>query len=780
MMQMQHRQPAAVKAIGQAVYERANLPIVPPEVTEGLGSAMANRVNDFRADAAIATLRRLLHGTGAGWSSYVTPRCRASLARRALCVVLLLVVTAGTIAAAEANRRPKKGEPAPHRPPNVVLITLDTTRADRISGCGSNEGHTPFLKTIAATGVCYSAAVSVAPLTLPAHATLLTGQVPAGHGAVDNGTSALAAEVPTLASILAGSGYQTAAVVASRVLDRRFGLDRGFQTYDDSMTAEKVGEYGYAERDAEAVTTAALGWLSTADRSRALFLWVHYYDAHAPYEPPDRWLASAGGAYEGEIAFVDDQVRRLLKSAGLEPSPSTVVAVVGDHGESLGEHGESRHGVFLYGATLNVPLVVAGGGLPAGKRIDTLVGIRQLPSTLLKLLNLGLEADLPGPSLPLPDSEADDSVSAGVFSETRMPRSAYGWSPLKALTREGWRYIEAPRPELYDLKKDPNELDNVVDRLPDLAMEMHTALAALVADVKPVTASEPVIDAELAASLMELGYLSGMSGADEGGSLDPKDGMRLLERLNRAKALLETGQVSQARAILIELVDANPGNVPFRTHLARAQLAAGDTESAIATYRSAIELNPSLHFLHLNLADAELAMGDLAAARSSFERALELYPRSARAWIALAEIAGRQGEAERELQLLEEAVAAGTCSAVIETRLAQLALGRREYRAAAELLRSATERAPGFALAWMLLGETELTLRRLGPAADAFSRAAELPGVEFSANLALARVLERSGDIPRARRAAAKALDHAPDPQREAQARAVLARLTAP
>ncbi len=336
--------------------------------------------------------------------------CRSASPNARNGAVFLLLVLLGPAMVALAVT-PETQEPAPKAapsPPSLLLITLDTTRADALGCYGAPANPTPNLDSIAARGVRYQRALTASPLTLPSHTSILTGLAPPEHGVRHNGTAALGSGVPTVATVLQGSGYTTGAFVASRVLDHRFGLARGFDHYDDRMAAELVGEYGYPERDAARVTDAALEWLRQ-HREKPFFLWVHYYDPHAPYQPP-RALAEGTpqGNYRGEVRHVDQQVGRLL-AALPQRGANTVVAVVGDHGEALGEHGERTHGIFLYEETLAVPLLLAGPGVAdqvPGTVIPETVANRRLAPTVLRLLGLppdkttALGTPLPGlPSL---------------------------------------------------------------------------------------------------------------------------------------------------------------------------------------------------------------------------------------------------------------------------------------------------------------------------------------------------------------------------------------------
>ena len=469
-------------------------------------------------------------------------------------------------------------------------------------------------------GTRFTHAITPAPLTLPAHCSLMTGLNPPAHGVRDNGVSSLPADLPTLAAVLSARGYATAAFVSSKVLDRRFGLDRGFGVYDDTMVAERTGEQGYPERDAAAVTDAALAWAAHAPTDRPWFLWVHYYDPHAPYAPPGDWKkASAARRYAGEVAYMDREIGRLLaKLPG--SSGSRLVAVVGDHGEMLGEHGEKEHGIFLYRAALDVPLILSGAGVPSGRSISGIAGTRALAPTLLALLGLGADARPFG--APLPGlAGAGESADSPIYSETLLPASAYGWSPLRAATDARFRLISAPRPELYDLAADPTESRNLFGSHPEDARRLQLVIVR--ADQNPRTAP-PVASAELAESLRRLGYLSGSS--PRAGGMDPKDGIVLLDDFDRARSLIKAGMPGEAARQLRELVQKSPGNVPFLVRLGEAEVADGNTAAGLASMLEAIALNPQLDFLHAHAAKILMDSGRLPEARKEWEATLSSIP----------------------------------------------------------------------------------------------------------------------------------------------------------
>ncbi|MEM9555135.1 MAG: sulfatase-like hydrolase/transferase [Acidobacteriota bacterium] len=639
-----------------------------------------------------------------------------------LCVFVFFGITTPDLAVCESPRETTSAsapdasldvetKPQTSRTPDILLISLDTTRADAlgayIENASTNGGvrktdapvvlpnvSTPHLDAVAARGVRYEHAITAAPLTLPAHASLLTGLEPPRHGVRDNATDALAPSIPTLAGELARRGYDTAAFVGSKVLDRRFGLDSGFALYDDEMLAERVGEYGYPERDAQAVVDSALGWLAerAADR-RPYFAWLHVYDPHAPYRPPGH---SGGGSelerYVAEVTYVDRQLGRILDTV----DDDTIVAVVADHGEALGEHGERTHGLLLYRSVLRVPLLLAGPGIEPAV-VDEAVATRRLAATLLALAAPDAAEALPGPVLPgVLDPPSDDGL--GIYSETLLPATAYGWSALRALTLDRWRLIDAPRPELYDVIADPAEAKNRVDDERRVARRLEGPLRRF-EKTTGERRSGASIDPELAREVAQLGYLSGWS--TEGSGLDPKDGLKLLERYERAKELRTSGRVREAVALLEALVEDSPGNVPFMNQLATALLDAGRTDDAITAFRRAVSANPGLEFTRFHLAVALAGLGRFAEARTEIDEVLSINPRFADAWLTLAQIEARTGGETAERKILVRAVDAGTTSASVLLRLGQLEAKAGDVAAGAERMRQATEIAPGWSTAWI-------------------------------------------------------------------------------
>jgi arylsulfatase A-like enzyme/Flp pilus assembly protein TadD len=649
----------------------------------------------------------------------------------------------------------------------VVLLTLDTTRADALGAYGGKGASTPALDALAARGTRWTGAVTPVPLTLPAHASLLTGLVPPEHGIHDNGTAVLPKDVPTLAAAFAARGYATAAFVASRVLDRRFGLDRGFQVYDDKAPAEQIGEYGYPERNARQMTDAALEWLAKRPAGKPFFLWVHYYDPHAPYSPPGvDPRAPAGQLYAGEVTYMDREIGRLL--GGLPGGAERcLIAAVGDHGESLGEHGERTHGVFVYHSTLHVPLIVAGPGVPRGKAVAEAAPALRLASTLLRL------AGAAGPfGEPLPGLGGTGGKPGGtIYAESRFPLTAYGWSPLEAVFDGRWKLIVAPRPELYDLGSDPGETRNLLNDRREDARRLKGALQAAQRSFKPRKAE--AADPELARSLQSLGYASG-SGSSGKGTIDPKDGIPLLAEFMAAKETMQRGDPRSAVAKLAGLVRRSPGNIPFLTNLGAAQLAAGDGEAAIATYRRAAGENPKLDFLHKNLADAYARLGRTEEARKEYELTLELNPRFAAAWWGLADLAQKAGRPAEVRRILTEAVQAGTESVSILVRLAEVEAKAGDGAASERHFRQAVDLAPAWAPAWLVWGQLLENQGKLDLALERYLKAAEVAPGEPAPLLGAGRVLQKKGNREGARQYLERIIGIAPGSPEAREARRLL------
>ena len=408
-----------------------------------------------------------------------------------------------------------------HDPPlSVVIITLDTTRADRLSVYGFKGAPMPGLEQLAREGAVFDRATAVAPLTLPAHCSVFTGLFPPGHGVRDNADGALSPDQTTLAEILKARGYQTAAFVGSAVLDSDRGLAQGFDYYGGVPRGPVSARSSAAhQRPADAVVDEALRWMEGHDQN-AFFAWVHLYDAHRPYAAPEPFRSEFLDPYVAEIAFADWQIARLLRALhARHVLERTVVVVIGDHGESLGEHGERDHGIFVYESSMQVPLIVRAPAV-VPRRVASLVSQVDVLPTLLDLLGIPPGPGIDGVTL-VPALRGARMVERELYAES-MYATRFGWSPLRMVRDTRWKFIDAPRPELYDLDADPFELHDLARQRPGVVSGMRARLGAFaVATRVPSSAARP--SEEALRALASLGYSSGGPAVPSSTAPDPKD-----------------------------------------------------------------------------------------------------------------------------------------------------------------------------------------------------------------------------------------------------------------
>jgi arylsulfatase A-like enzyme/Flp pilus assembly protein TadD len=550
-------------------------------------------------------------------------------AARLLCALLGL---AALLACSRAETRAPAAA-APRGAPNVLLVTIDTLRADHVGAWGAADAQTPTLDRLAAEGVRFATVIAPTPLTLPSHASLLTGLHPPRHGVRHNGLFRLGADLPSLAQRFSDAGYSTGAVVGSIVLARGLGLERGFDAYDDETSARRASSTGYPERSAEAVTARALGWLAATPGP--FFLWIHYYDPHAAYQPPARFAERfEGRPYAGEIAYVDEQLGRVLDFLREHGRfERTLVAVTSDHGESLGEHGERTHAYGLYDATLAVPLVLRGPGLPAARVVEGTVSLVSLAPTLLALAGLPPLEDIDGLDLaPLWRGEAAPGIAGRAYAETLATQLDQGWSPLHALRTDRHLYVRAPRPELYDVAQDPRQLRNLLDPPAPGAGEIQASLDREVETLLGAGGDLEVValGAARRAQLEALGYALPDGPVPVTGA-DPKDGLRFVEPYLEARSRFFAGDLAGAEARATALLEHLPGSAKLHDLLARIYAATARPVLALEHAGQAVRLLPGSATLHASLGDCRLAVGDRAGAVAAWRSALELDPELAEA-----------------------------------------------------------------------------------------------------------------------------------------------------
>jgi arylsulfatase A-like enzyme/Tfp pilus assembly protein PilF len=728
---------------------------------------------------------------------------RAGLA--ALVAVLLLAgwtIFVGPIAGVRLIRSPS--------PRNLLLVSLDTVRADHLGCYHDTAAQTPNIDSLAASGLRFEHASTVVPLTLPAHASLMTGTFPGWHGVRDNGGFYLDDDQLTLAEILRNSdkGFRTGGFVGAFVLDRRWGIAQGFDRYVDDFDLDafpSAAGMDMIQRPGSEVVDRALEWLQ-ADSNRPFFAWVHLYDAHTPYEAPEpfqsRFPRTRDGAYDAEIASADAQVGRLVSALRADRRlDDTLVIIVADHGEMLGEHGELTHGFFIYEAATHIPLIVSGPGVPA-RVVSDQVRIVDVAPTALSLLGIPVPKQMQGANL-MPVARGQH-LGLVAHAESWYPRYHYGWSELRSIQDERFKMIRAPRPELYDIATDPREehdrsaenasrLD-VLGRALD-EFESRTARAGAPEGPRP-------IDAETEERLAALGYVAGTVSAKkiEGPTRgDPKDKIELYNLMKEAASLSIEGRVEAAITTVKQALAKDPEIVEGYMLLGNFYKKAKRPEAAIAAYRDALARDNEHQNALFSLALAYKDEGRLEEARVGFERARELDPRNGRVVWQLADLWMRKGDFTRAEAIIDDALERKVDEHRLLLKLGESRIEARRFDEAERALRAALEKKPGLALAQFDLGlvyegkgqidkaiesyEAELStnpkahraafnaaklLQKIGRSREAiahFRKAVEIDPSFGTGQLYLAKALLDAGDLGGAEQWARAGLTNKPEPR---------------
>ncbi len=584
---------------------------------------------------------------------------------------------------------------------NLLVITLDTTRADHIGAYSSQGAETPTLDRVAREGVLFEHASAVAPLTLPAHCSMFTGRFPPEHGVRDNGGFFLSPDQTTMAEVLKQAGFVTGAVVAAYVLDSKWGLNQGFDTYVDDFDMAMVRRLspGSVQRPGNEVVDKALKWLDQVESQR-FFGWLHLYDPHTPYTPPEPYRSRyPGRPYDGEIAFVDAQVGRVidaLQQRGL--LDKTVIAILGDHGESLGEHGEDAHGFFVYESSTHVPFVIRApfAGLRGGRRVADPVREVDLMPTLLDLLGVAWPNGLSGTSLTPLMTGGRATLDLESYAEAMYPLHHYGWSELKSLRSGRFKLIDAPRPELYDLEQDPREQVNVFAERRSLGDTMIKELRALEQGFERTRSpqSAPVdVDPEVRARLAALGYVGSFVATAAGPQRtrpDPKDKRRIFNQMTLARDLAqEEGGTEKAIAILQQVVVSDPEVIDAWFMLGNTHMKLGSNQKAVEYYQRALALKPDYDLAIVNMANAYRRLGNDEAALSGYERYLTVDPRNAYVWYMQGEIyLDRRDTAKAEASFRQALVIDPRVASAVNA-LGVIAFDRHDVTEAERLVRQA-------------------------------------------------------------------------------------------
>jgi arylsulfatase A-like enzyme/Flp pilus assembly protein TadD len=611
--------------------------------------------------------------------------------------LLLLVILSMSSAAAGQGKQSRTAAK-----PNVLLITIDTLRADRLGCYGYKRISTPNIDALCGEGIRFERAYAPVPTTLPSHSTILTGTYPMLHGMHDFSGNRLSPQQPTLATILKAHGYVTGAVIGAAVLDSRFGLDNGFDYYYDDFDFSRIAETNLdaMERPGNVVVDKALDWLGK-NAAKPFLLWVHIYDPHHPYTPPEPYAGRyKQSPYDGEVAFADAQVGRVLQFLKTKRLyADTVIALAGDHGEGLGEHGEKTHGLLIYNTTMHVPLIIRPNGTAArGNRLRTVatpVSLVDLLPTVLDAVKIAPMPPIQGKSLlPLLDPKRD-AAATSVYSETYLPRIHFNWSELRGLHQDRYHFIDGPKPELYDLLSDPGEKNNLYASKPALAEELRGSLAKTIREHTPAAelAEKTSLDPAMAERLKALGYAAVSAGStptlSDKNLPDPKDRIGTYELISSAIEDSQRGRYDESIGKLTEAAKTETESVPVHYllalnyyrkrdfaaaqreftrvlewspeyslaayYLGLAYVGSKEWDPAIAWFQRALALDATNHAAAYNLGVTYVQKRMFPEAITSLQNAIRIYPGYVQAYRSLADLYLFQQNPDAAVEFLREA-----------------------------------------------------------------------------------------------------------------------------
>jgi arylsulfatase A-like enzyme/Tfp pilus assembly protein PilF len=589
---------------------------------------------------------------------------------------------------------------------NIVLFTIDTLRADHLECYGCDKVKTPRINRLAAEGTLFQNVISTTPLTLPAHSSIFTGTYPLFHGVRDNGGFYLDPKSITLAEVLKDSGYKTGAFVGAFVLDSRWGVDQGFDYYFDNfdLTKYKIVSLDTVQRRGDEVLEEARNWVSRNAQEK-FFAWIHLYDPHTPYDPPEPYKTGYKGGpyslYDGEIAYVDELIGGFLdflQAQGV--AGRTLIVLTADHGESLGEHRESAHGFFIYDAAVRVPLIIrlpgsAGG---SGREVRRQVQSIDIMPTLLDLIRDEIPLAVQGHSLVpfLQGRQGKEPDSA--YSETFFPRFHYGWSELRSLRQGRFKFIDAPRPELFDVSVDPGELQNLIYEKASLGHEMKKELDELIGRYsapEQEVAGPQNIDHDSLVKLQALGYIGAFHGSPvqkPGRDLaDPKDKIDLYNEIKLTQFLVTEENLDQAEAKIRAVLEKDPTILEARYLAGNIYSKQKKYDQAVQEFKSALEVNPDYYEAVFGLALVYKETGRYDEAILGFRRLIDLDPKDTKPYFHLTDVYQDKGDLQNALQSIRTAVEIDPESRFMRNKLGALLLELKRYDEAEKEIRTALE-----------------------------------------------------------------------------------------
>ncbi len=559
---------------------------------------------------------------------------------------------------------------------NLLIITLDTVRADRIGAYGYGKAETPNLDELARKGILFENCYTPVPLTMPAHCSLFTGRYPLGHRVRDNGTFFLEENEVTLAEMMTQRGYETYAVIASFVLQAKFGLNQGFSEYEDSLNMDELLHNFYSEIPADVVYTKFDRWFKKR-RKEKFFAWVHFYDPHAPYEPPEEYRKgdSLSDMYDGEIAYTDVWVGKIVQDLRDENLlESTLIVVVGDHGEAFGEHQEYGHSVFCYEENLKVPLVFFNPGLfPESLLVKNRVILIDILPTLFELFGMDIPSMVQGKSLVKMFDGKGEKGMRSFYIESMYGKESLGWAPLTGIIDGPYKFISLPEPELYDLKTDIREKTNLFSEKHDIARALDEKLRSCMLKYSTVSRdSRRELTAEDRNRLESLGYISSFSSGAKA-TLDPKKGIQSQSQFDTINSEIEKGNLDFAQEGLRRIASQNPDfKMPqYYELLAKVYEMKSDPLNVVNTWKEAVEVFPMNSQFKITLAFKLFQMGRIEEAEELGYEIVQTDEKSSRGFILLGSIEGKKNNVKKALEYFEKALNLEPNNVQLKIRLAR-------------------------------------------------------------------------------------------------------------
>ena len=710
----------------------------------------------------------------------------------AIMVVVLAIAAAGILFFYKGRFISGLKSAGSYKDYNVLLITLDTLRADHLPMYGYQNVKTPNLDRLASNSFVFEDAISQAPLTLPSHSSMMTGRLPIGHGVRDNAGFFLDHGETTLAEEMKGLGYATGAFVSAFVLDSRWRLDQGFDLYYDNFNIAQFQDVnpGDIQRKAEETEIEASHWLD-ANKDQKFFAWVHYYDPHDPYEPPEPYFSEySNKPYDGEIAYIDEYVGKLLNKLNeLEISDKTIVLIAADHGESLGEHSEATHAMFVYNTTQHVPFLIHVPG-SAGTRVKGIVRLIDLMPTVLELVGVKVPTSVQGKSL-YSMMKGKEDLRRTAYSESVYAELHYGWSPLESITTQQYKYIQAPNAELYDRINDPAETKNLIKEKSSIAKVLKDQLQEIVSTSSRKDLSGPVkMDPETEEKLKALGYIGSTATAtEESRKIDPKDKIHLARGIDEALNAVRDHKYKKSLDLILPVLQEDPSmtdghfcaGVAYiglnrldegidellktlalrhdHTHalynIGYAYELKGDIKEAEGWYEKVIRIEPNHLFATLKLAHIHRMLNEPDKARPYYLAALKSYEEALNATqgekaksallSTLGEINFGAGEILPAEKNFEEAIKINPQREDLHYNLAQIYEMKGDIPSAVDAYKKEIEVAPKNFKAYNNLGLIYKNTNRLNEAAMCFQKVVELDPAEARGYILLASTYERLG-----------------------------------